>query len=76
MFWFVGQEPCRVLAPQPGMEPTPPASEDEVQPLDCQGSASTVLIPHLLKFSHNSNKQGVIYLIVSNERIKNNSIFL
>ena len=47
MFWFVGQEPCGVLAPQPGMEPTPPASEDEVSttglPGECQYSSNTTL---------------------------------
>ena len=30
MFWFFGQEACGILAPQPGMEPTPAALEGEV----------------------------------------------
>ena len=25
MFWFFGHEACAILAPQPGIEPTPPA---------------------------------------------------
>ena len=30
MFWFFGREACGILAPQPGVEPTPPALEGEV----------------------------------------------
>ena len=30
MFWFFGQEACGILAPRPGMEATPPASEGEI----------------------------------------------
>ena len=30
MFWFFGPKACGILAPQPGMEPTPPALEGEV----------------------------------------------
>ena len=30
MFWFFGLEACGILAPQPGIEPVPPALEDEV----------------------------------------------
>ena len=30
MFWFFGHEACGILAPWPGMEPTPPALEDEM----------------------------------------------
>ena len=30
MFWFFGQEACGILAPPPGIEPTPPALEGEV----------------------------------------------
>ena len=30
MLWFFGQEACSILAPQPGMEPEPPALEGEV----------------------------------------------
>ena len=30
MFWFFGCEACGILAPQPGIEPTPPALEGEV----------------------------------------------
>ena len=30
MFWFFGPEACGILAPQPGIEPAPPALEGEV----------------------------------------------
>ena len=30
MFWFSGREACGILAPQPGIEPAPPALEGEV----------------------------------------------
>ena len=30
MFYFVGHEACGILAPQPGIEPPPPALEGEV----------------------------------------------
>ena len=30
MFWFFGHEACGILAPQPGIEPAPPALEGEV----------------------------------------------
>ena len=30
MFWFFGQEACGILAPRPGVETTPPASEGEI----------------------------------------------
>ena len=30
MFWFFGHETCGILAPQPGIEPTPSALEDKV----------------------------------------------
>ena len=30
MFWFFGPEVCRILAPQPGLEPIPPELEGEV----------------------------------------------
>ena len=30
MFWFSGHEACGILAPQPGMEPTPHALEGKV----------------------------------------------
>ena len=30
MFWFFGHEACGILAPRPGIEPTPPALEGEV----------------------------------------------
>ena len=36
MFWFFGPEPCGILAPQPGIETTPPALEG-----DHQGSSWT-----------------------------------
>ena len=30
MFWYSGYEACKILAPQPGMEPTSSALEAEV----------------------------------------------
>ena len=30
MFWFFGCKACRILAPQSGIEPAPPALEGEV----------------------------------------------
>ena len=30
MFWCFGHKACGILAPQPGIEPTPPALEGEV----------------------------------------------
>ena len=30
MFWFYGREACGILAPWPGIEPSPPALEGEV----------------------------------------------
>ena len=30
LFWFFGQEACRILAPRPGIEPTLPTLEGEV----------------------------------------------
>ena len=30
MFWFSGPKACRILAPRPGTEPEPSASESEV----------------------------------------------
>ena len=30
MFWFFGPKAHRILAPQPGIEPTPPALEGKV----------------------------------------------
>ena len=38
MFWFLGHQAHEILAPQPGIEPTPIALEGEVSPLDHQGS--------------------------------------
>ena len=30
LFWFFGREACGILAPRPGIEPTPPVLEGEV----------------------------------------------
>ena len=37
-FWFFGQEGCGMLAPQPGIEPVPPALEGEVLTTGLPGS--------------------------------------
>ena len=36
LFWLFGHD-AWILAPSPGVEPTPPVPEDEVSPLDHQG---------------------------------------
>lgn len=36
LFWLFGHD-AWILAPSPGVEPTPPVPEDEVSPLDRQG---------------------------------------
>ena len=38
VFWLFGQEAYGILAPQPGIKPTPHALEGEVPTIDCQGS--------------------------------------
>ena len=38
MFWYFGHEACGILAPQPGIEPAPPALEGKVLTTDRQGS--------------------------------------
>ena len=53
MFWFFGREGCGILAPKPGIEPSLPTLEGKVsttgpnekslQPLDHQGSPSSLL---------------------------------
>ena len=39
MFCFFGCEACGILAPQPGIEPTPPALEGEVLTTGPQGKS-------------------------------------
>ena len=46
MFWFFELEACGILAPQPGIEPTPPAVEGEVLTIGLPGKS-----PHLVAFS-------------------------
>ena len=43
MFWFFGQEACGILAPRPGIEPTPPAWEGEVLTTGPPGKSPNVL---------------------------------
>ena len=38
MFWIFGHEACGVLAPWPGIDPTPPALEGKMLTLEHQGS--------------------------------------
>ena len=48
MFWSSGQEACRILAPLPGMEPTPSALEGEVLATGPPGKfPNRVLVPPL-----------------------------
>ena len=70
MFWFSGHEAGGILAPQAGIEPTPPALEGEM-PLDHQGSPKS--LHHLtwagspltlavgLTFRVQGPKQGYLY---------------
>ena len=44
MFWFFGLEACGILAPTPGMEPTPPALEGEVFTTGPPGKTQNVFI--------------------------------
>ena len=39
MFWFFGHKACGILAPQPGIEPAPPALEGEVLPTEPVGKS-------------------------------------
>ena len=43
MFWYFGQEACEILAPWPGIEPTPPALENEVLGTGLQGKSRLFL---------------------------------
>ena len=45
MFWFFVPEACGILAPQPGIEPAPPAVEGEASTL---GPSRKSLFSHLL----------------------------
>ena len=38
MFWFFDYKACRILAPRPGMDPTPTALEANVFTTGLQGS--------------------------------------
>ena len=44
MFWFSGQEVCRILAPQPGITPSPPALEGEVLTTGPPGKSLLLLV--------------------------------
>ena len=44
MFWFFGQEACGILAPGPGIKPTPPSLEGKVLTTGLPGKSQ-----HLLK---------------------------
>ena len=43
LFWFFGHEACGILAPQPGMGPVPPASEDKVLTTGPPGKSPTLI---------------------------------
>ena len=53
MFWFFGHEACRILAPPPGMESTPPALEGEVLTTGPPGKSLILVFLPLLKAAHN-----------------------
>ena len=44
MFWFFGHKACGILAPQPGIEPTPLAREGKVLPTGPLGSPSSLCL--------------------------------
>ena len=44
MFWFFGHKACGILAPQPGIKPTPPALEGKVLTTGPPGKSQTFLI--------------------------------
>ena len=43
MFWFFGHKACGILAPQPGIKPTPPALEGEVLTTGLSGKSRIFL---------------------------------
>ena len=47
MFCFFGCEACGILAPQPGIEPTPPALEGEVLTTGPLGKSLSQCWPHI-----------------------------
>ena len=50
MFWFFGLEACGILAPRPGIEPAPPALEDEVLTTGPPGKSLKYCLCWLLRF--------------------------
>ena len=50
MFWFFGHEACGILAPLPGIEPTPHALEGEVLTTGPPGKSRVMLLRQILLF--------------------------
>ena len=48
MFCFFGHEAYSILAPQPGIEPTPPALEGEVLTTGRPGKSPSQFWPHVV----------------------------
>ena len=48
MFWFFDCEVCGILAPQPGVEPTPPALEGEDLTTGPPGKSPEIFLKHLI----------------------------
>ena len=44
MFWFLGHETCGIIAPQPGIEPSPPELEGEVLTTGLPGKSQIVQV--------------------------------
>ena len=44
MCWLFGQEICGILAPQPGIEPAPPALEGEILTTVLPGKSLTPVV--------------------------------
>ena len=48
MFWFFDSEACGILAPQPGIEPIPPALEGEDLTTGPPGKSPEIFLKHLI----------------------------
>ena len=72
MFWFFGHEACRILAAQPGMEPTPPALWDGVLTTGHQGSpfTTTFLAHHCYLEKRAWDQNNLLSCIWCNSRVE------
>ena len=49
MFWLFGHKACGILAPQPGIKPTPPELEGEVLPTGPPGKSHNITFKYEFK---------------------------